>query len=98
MKNSDMPYWMSNLESEDLEFIKNFMVNSGSLKALAKYYDVSYPTLRQRLNNVITKIESVQDDKEDTLINHIKKLAIEEKLDLNDAKRLLDIYKKEKGD
>ena len=83
MKNSDMPYWMSNLESEDLEFIKNFMVNSGSLKAL---------------NNVITKIESVQDDKEDTLINHIKKLAIEEKLDLNDAKRLLDIYKKEKGD
>ncbi|WP_411354056.1 DUF2089 family protein [Staphylococcus nepalensis] len=33
-----------------------------SLKTLAKYYEISYPTVRQRLNNVITSIESVQDN------------------------------------
>ncbi|MDR5649855.1 MULTISPECIES: DUF2089 family protein [Staphylococcus] len=42
--------------------MKNFVLNSGSLKALAKYYEVSYPTVRQRLNNVIASIESVQDN------------------------------------
>ena len=42
LKSNDIPKWMMNLEKEDFEFVKNFVINSGSLKALAKYYEVSY--------------------------------------------------------
>ncbi len=96
LKNNDIPKWMVNLEKEDFEFVKNFVVNSGSLKALAKYYEVSYPTVRNRLNSVIERIESAKDNEESSLVNYVKKLAIEEKLDLNDAKQLLEIYSHEK--
>ena len=63
-----------NLEKEDFEFIKNF-VNSGSLKALAKYYEVSYPTVRNRLNSVIERIESAKDNEESSLVNYVKRLS-----------------------
>ncbi|MDK1672934.1 DUF2089 family protein [Staphylococcus saprophyticus] len=96
MKSNDIPKWMMNLEKEDFEFIKNFVINSGSLKALAKYYEVSYPTVRHRLNNVIDRIESAQENQESSLVNYVRKLAIEEKLDLNEAKQLLEIYNNEK--
>ena len=33
-----IPSWMENLESEDLTFIKNFILASGSLKEMAKIY------------------------------------------------------------
>ena len=96
MKNNDRPKWMMNLEKEDFEFVKNFVINSGSLKALTKYYEVSYPTVRNRLNSVIERIKSAKDNEESSLVNYIRKLAIEEKLDLNDAKQLLEIYNHEK--
>ena len=96
MKNNDRPKWMMNLEKEDFEFVKNFVINSGSLKALTKYYEVSYPTVRNRLNSVIERIKSAKDNEESSLVNYIRTLAIEEKLDLNDAKQLLEIYNHEK--
>ena len=96
LKSNDIPKWMMNLEKEDFEFVKNFVINSGSLKALAKYYEVSYPTVRNRLNSVIKRIQSTKDNEESSLVNYVRKLAIEEKLDLNDAKQLLEIYSHEK--
>lgn len=96
MNNNDIPKWMMNLEKEDFEFVKNFVVNSGSLKALSKYYEVSYPTVRNRLDSVIERIESTKDNEESSLVNYVRKLAIEEKLNLNDAKQLLEIYRQEK--
>lgn len=98
LKNNDLPIWMANLEKADFEFIKNFVMKSGSLKSLAKHYEVSYPTVRQRLDNVIERIESTQDNEKSLLVNYVRKLAIEERLDLNDAKQLLEIYNDEKGD
>ena len=32
-----IPVWMENLESEDLTFIKNFILASGSLKEIQKF-------------------------------------------------------------
>ena len=56
---------------------------------------MSYPTVRNRLNSVIERIESAKDNEESSLVNYVKR-AIEEKLDLNDAKQLLEIYSHEK--
>ncbi|PZO98542.1 MAG: hypothetical protein DI615_03980, partial [Gardnerella vaginalis] len=45
-----IPRWMANLTDEDMSFIKNFVLSSGSLKEMSQMYQVSYPTMRIRLN------------------------------------------------
>ena len=49
--------WLMRLDDEDLAFIKRFALNSGSLKAMAQNYGVSYPTVRLRLDRLIQKIQ-----------------------------------------
>ncbi|EOS7670157.1 DUF2089 family protein, partial [Enterococcus hirae] len=49
--------WFFNLEPEEQVFIKKFLLASGSLKQLAKEYEVSYPTVRLRLDRLIEKIK-----------------------------------------
>ena len=48
-----LPAWMSELDTEDLEFTKKFLLSSGSLKEVAALYGVSYPTVRLRLDRLI---------------------------------------------
>ena len=50
-----VPEWMVHLEDEDVVFIKKFILNSGSLKEMAKAYEVTYPTVRLRLDKLIQK-------------------------------------------
>ena len=52
-----IPEWIEKLEDEDLVFIKKFVLASGSLKEIAKEYDVTYPTVRLRLDRLIQKIK-----------------------------------------
>lgn len=41
------------LSNEDLEFIEVFVMNRGSIKEIEKVMGISYPTVRNKLNNVI---------------------------------------------
>ena len=59
MKEQDKS-WIGQLSGEDLAFLKRFVLASGSLKALAKVYGVSYPTIRLRLDRLIQKIEIIE--------------------------------------
>ena len=95
MNERNIPEWLLNLENEDLEFVRKFILSSGLLKKLAKEYSVSYPTVRNRLDNLIQKINLNEQKEENTFINYIKTLTIDEKINLNDAKKLIDLYKKE---
>lgn len=54
------PRWVDLLEDEDLAFVKRFILCSGSLKELASAYDVSYPTVRLRLDRLIDKIKLLE--------------------------------------
>ena len=49
--------WIERLADEDLAFVKRFVLASGSLKGIAQIYDVSYPTVRLRLDRLIEKIK-----------------------------------------
>jgi hypothetical protein len=49
------------LASEDQRFVKAFIVASGSLKAMASQLDVSYPTVRNRLNRIIDQLTDTDD-------------------------------------
>lgn len=47
------------LADEDLDLVVRFVVQSGSLKDLAAEYDVSYPTIRARLDRVIERLKKI---------------------------------------
>ena len=82
-----LPEWMAGLEEEDVAFIKRFILASGSLKEMAGQYGVTYPTVRLRLDRLIQKIRLTEDTAADPYIATIKRLAMNEKLDLDTAKR-----------
>lgn len=92
-----MPGWISNLEDEELSFIKKFVLASGSLKEMARQYDVTYPTVRLRLDKIIQKIRINDKESNEPYIALIKKLAIDDKLSLDTTKLLINEYKKQKG-
>ena len=92
-----LPSWMEELEEEDLAFIKNFVLTSGSLKEMAAKYGVTYPTVRLRLDRLIEKIKMHEDQEADGYIKMVKKLALDDRLDFETAKLLIHAYKKEKG-
>ena len=92
-----LPEWMAGLEEEDVAFIKKFVLASGSLKEVAGQYGVTYPTVRLRLDRLIQKIKLTEDTAADPYIATVKRLAVNEKLDLDTAKLLIAEYKKTKN-
>ena len=90
------PNWISELDTEDINFIKKFILASGSLKEIATVYDVSYPTVRLRLDRLIQKIQLAEKASDDIFINLIKRLTIDEKIELEVAKTIISAYKKGK--
>lgn len=94
----EIPVWVTSLEDDELQFIKRFVLASGSLKEMADIYKVTYPTVRNRLNHVIGKIKMTEDIQEDSYISLIKKLAIDEKIDFEAAAILIQEYRSKKGE
>ncbi|HCT90740.1 MAG TPA: hypothetical protein DF613_05065 [Lachnospiraceae bacterium] len=89
-----IPEWIVNLDDEDVSFIKRFLLASGSLKEMARQYEVTYPTVRLRLDRLIQKIKINDDTESEPYIALIKRLAINDKLDFDTAKVLISEYKK----
>ena len=58
------------LDTEDQRFIELFVLASGSLKRMAELLEVSYPTVRNRLDKLIGRLEQEkqQDDKRRQMI------------------------------
>ena len=75
-----MPSWIEDLEEEDLTFIKNFVLTSGSLKEMAAKYGVTYPTVRLRLDRLIEKIKMHEDSEAEPYVKLVKKLALDDRL------------------
>lgn len=89
-----VPDWMAGLDHEDVTFIKNFLLSSGSLKDVASQYGVTYPTVRLRLDKLIQKIRITEDSQNEPYVSLIKRLAINDKIDVATAKILISEYKK----
>lgn len=89
-----LPGWMSNLDEGDMAFMKRFMLASGSLKEVSRQYGVSYPTVRLRLDRLIQKIRLGEETEQEPYIALIKRLAVDDKLDVDAAKILINEYKK----
>src|SRR5882724_1390597 len=89
--------WLDSLEEEDLAFVKRFILCSGSLKDLASAYQVSYPTLRLRLDRLIQKIKILDNQRiEDRYERLLRAQFADGKLDTATFKQLLSEYQKQK--
>lgn len=88
--------WLDGLGDDDLAFLKRFVLASGSLKDTAAAYDVSYPTIRLRLDRLIEKIK-VWDSKEpmSELERVVRAEHADGKIDLETLKRILAAYRQE---
>ncbi|MBE7680435.1 MULTISPECIES: DUF2089 family protein [Paenibacillus] len=92
----DVPNWVLALENEDMEFIRKFVLNSGSLKEIAKIYEVSYPTVRIKLDRLIEKIKVNEAEDNEDFIKFIKNLSIDDRISVDDAKLIIQKYKQER--
>ena len=89
--------WVDFLEEEDLAFIRRFILFSGSLKDLAGAYQVSYPTLRLRLDRLIEKIKILDSQKiEDVYERALRAQFADGKFDASTFKHLLSAYQQQK--
>src|SRR5699024_3201133 len=96
MELDKIPQWLLALEPEDVTFLKNFVLKSGSLKEIARLYQVSYPTVRVRLDQLVQEIGLTDQKAEAPFAAFIKGLAVDSRIDLETAKLILDKYQSEK--
>lgn len=78
------------LAEEDWQFLKRFLLASGSLKDLATEYEISYPTVRNRLDRLIEKIRAAdRPGTDDQFKLYIRSLVIDGLLMAVVAKEIL---------
>ena len=93
-KGRQLPAWLMALDEEDYQFLRRFVICSGSLKALAKEYGVSYPTVRSRLDRLIAKVQAADDHKiTDPFERKLRMMIADGKLPSHWAKELLQAHR-----
>ncbi len=90
----EKPVWTSALEAEDWHFLKRFLLTSGSLKAIAEEYGISYPTVRSRLDRLIAKVEAADTPvAADAFHRQIRILVADGRLERGLARKLLATHR-----
>ncbi len=93
------PAWIADLSAEDLEFLRRFLLASGSLKDLAQQYGVSYPTIRLRIDRVIERVKASDALPDaDPMTRKIRGLLADGSLDPAVGRQLLETYAQLKKD
>ncbi len=88
--------WLDQLSDEDVNFLKRFILASGSLKAVAAEYSVSYPTIRLRVDRLIQKIQLVDDAQVSSEFERrARGLYADGKLELDAMRELLKLHEAE---
>ena len=91
-----MDRWIDRMSDEDLSFIKRFVLASGSLKAMADVYGISYPTVRLRLDRLIERIKIYDSEKITSEFERVLRAQYADgRIDLATLKTLLEAHKKE---
>jgi hypothetical protein len=91
---SPLPTWLEALDEQDVQFLRRFVLSSGSLKTLCEEYDVSYPTLRARLDRLIAKVKAVEDPRAGSAFERkLRVLAADGKIPFAVARELLKAHR-----
>lgn len=76
------------LPKEDLDFVTAFVRSSGSLKEMGALLGLSYPTVRNRLNEIIGRLSETENDR-DTKRRAILDALARGEINVKDATRKL---------
>ncbi len=57
---------MMQLSENDQSFVLDFVKSSGSLKEMAQKLKLSYPTVRNRLDEIISQLNKFENDEQDS--------------------------------
>lgn len=88
-----LPGWLTALNQDDLQFLKRFLLLSGSLKALASDYGISYPTVRARLDHLIAKARAADDPvPTDPFYRRLQILVADGSIARDAARQLMEAY------
>jgi hypothetical protein len=83
------------LPEEELDFIVQFVLASGSLKEMAALNQVSYPTIRARLDRVIAELQaSLQGVRADPVTNLLADLVERGEIKVGAAKAIRSAHRK----
>jgi hypothetical protein len=52
------------LDKESLDFIESFIINHGNIKEMEKILNISYPTVKSRLEKIIEDLIKIKDMEE----------------------------------
>jgi hypothetical protein len=98
MNRHDRPAWVINLDDDDLQLIKQFVLASGSLKQLAAEYEVSYPTIRARVDALIERVRLLDRHADDDAFEaKVRLLVTTSDIQPSTAKELLRLHRQTKG-
>jgi hypothetical protein len=99
MRDADLPTWVRSLDEDDLQLIRRFVLASGSLKQLATDYEVSYPTIRARVDSLIERMQLLdRNSKDDVLEARLRLLVSEGAVSPKTGKELLQLHRQTKGE
>ena len=91
------PAWINALTEDELRFVERFLLCSGSLKALASEYGVSYPTLRNRLDGLIARVQELQSTEADSVLkSRVRQLLRDGAISVDAARQLVSAYEEER--
>jgi hypothetical protein len=54
----------ADLSGEEQDFVHEFILSSGSLKEMAEKLEISYPTVRKKLDTIIKKLQQGEAEKQ----------------------------------
>ena len=82
------------LPEEDLDFVVQFVLASGSLKEMALLYQVSYPTIRATLDRVIAKLrQGLNGAAPDLMTGLLADLVERGEIKVATAKQIRNVYR-----
>ncbi len=92
MTNQNTNNALGDLPDEDQDLIVQLVLCSGSLKDLAAAYDVSYPTIRTRLDRVIGRLKaSINGRKPDPLSELLVRLVERGEMTVGGARQVKEL-------
>ena len=84
------------LDDTELEFVLRLVLASGSLKELAPGYGVSYPTIRNKLDRLIARLQGLLDGREpDPMAERLADLVERAEITPAAARSLLELHRRE---
>ena len=83
----------------DLELVLRLVLASGSLKELAGVYGVTYPTIRLRLDRLISRLSAIVEGRgPDPMAEMLADMVERGQLPAGAARSVLDLHRKQLGD